>query len=87
MVKDTLFFDDEPEEQLPPEQLALALKRDLYDAMADDKVQRKWKKQAIQMILEIDETLKDLDAGNEKINGAALKKIIRKAEDLLNQLN
>jgi len=60
--------------------------KELYAAMAENGVERRWKKLAIQKVLELETLLKDLQEG-QNISDFEIKKIIRHGEDLLNQLN
>lgn len=58
----------------------------LYAAMEDDAVDRKWKKKAVNLMVEITELQREMgeDPGQWQ---KETEKYIRQAQDLLNQLN
>ncbi len=85
MANNNLQFDQDPDERTT-EQRLVDVKRDLYESMAEDRVDRGWKKKAVQIILEIDDI--NADAGLEaSIREMEILKAMRRAEMLLHQLN
>lgn len=57
-----------------------------YTALEDDSINRKWKKKAVTLMVEIDTLQRELK-DNIEVPGDIIKKTINQGEDLLNQLN
>lgn len=60
--------------------------QELYAAMENNAVERRWKKLAIQRVLDLETLRLDLQNG-EDVSEADIRKTVRQGEDLLNQLN